>query len=107
MLLEGAADLEHATDRVEIEIYEGGNGVIRTYNGWFAVSGFSLRGSTMRFQIDTTKEIVPNALDREIVDERTKARDYNHRRMDYNNDPTTTLADVHSLFAEALARIKP
>jgi hypothetical protein len=25
--------------------------------------------------------------------------------MDYNNDPTTTLADVQSLFAEALKRI--
>ncbi len=166
VLLKGAADLERTSDSVEIEIYEGGNGVVRTYNGWFAVSGFSTRGSTMRFQIDTTKEIAPNALDhdilvyamkiispdsawnradnrecpatatkwsiycavelaqievaggfhhrrpagelvREIVDERTKARNYSHRMMDYNNDPTTTLADVHSLFAEALARIKP
>jgi hypothetical protein len=164
--LEGAADLERVADSVEIEIYEGGNGVIRTYNGWFAVSGFSRRGSTMRFQIDTTKEIAPNALDREIlvhavkiissdsawnradnrkcpatatkwsiycaveqaqievaggfhhrrpagelvreiVDERTRSRNYSHRMMDYNNDPTTTLADVRSLFAEALARIKP
>jgi hypothetical protein len=25
--------------------------------------------------------------------------------MDYNNDPSTTLADVHSLFSEALHRI--
>jgi hypothetical protein len=44
---------------------------------------------------------------REIVDERTKTRNYNHRMMDYNNDPTTTLADVRRLFAEALARIEP
>ena len=44
---------------------------------------------------------------REIVDERTKGRNYHHRMMDYNNDPTTTLADVRSLFTEALARIKP
>lgn len=43
---------------------------------------------------------------REIVDERAKNRNYNHRMMDYNNDPTTKLADVRSLFAEALARIK-
>jgi hypothetical protein len=162
---ESAADLERGADSVEIEIYKGGNGVIRTYNGWFAVSGFSTRGSTMRFQIDTTQEIAPNALDREIlvramsiissdsvwnradnrkcpatatkwsiycaveraqievaggfhhrrpagelvreiVDERTKTRNYNHRMMDYNNDPTTTLVDVRSVFAEALARIK-
>jgi len=44
---------------------------------------------------------------REIVDERTKARNYRHRMMDYNNDPRTTLADVQSLFTEAIARIKP
>jgi hypothetical protein len=42
---------------------------------------------------------------REIVEARSKGRPYKHRLMDYNNDLTTTLADVHSLFAEALARI--
>jgi hypothetical protein len=44
---------------------------------------------------------------RETVDERAKARNYNHCMMDYNNDPTTTLGNVRSLFAEALARMKP
>ena len=43
---------------------------------------------------------------RQIVDERTVGRSYSHRLMDYNNDPTTHLTDVKSLFAEALARIK-
>lgn len=42
---------------------------------------------------------------RAIVDERTAGRPYEHRLMEYNNDPTTRLADVHSLFAEALERI--
>jgi len=42
---------------------------------------------------------------REIVDERTAGRHYHHRLIDYNNDPTTSLADVQSLFKEALARI--
>ncbi len=42
---------------------------------------------------------------RAIVDERTAGRPYDHRLMDYNNDPTTRLADVRSLFAEALRRI--
>ena len=42
---------------------------------------------------------------RTIVDERTAGRPYDHRLMDYNNDATTTLADVHSLFDEALARM--
>ncbi|HEX4681154.1 MAG TPA: hypothetical protein VH277_00525, partial [Gemmatimonadaceae bacterium] len=163
---DGAADVGRVADSVEIEIYDGGNGVIRTYNGWFPISGFGTRGTTIRFQVDTTKEIAPNALDREIliramkilasdsvwnradnrqcratattwsiycaveraevevtggshhrrpagelvrevVDERTKARNYHHRMMDYNNDPTTTLSDVRSVFTEAIARIKP
>ncbi len=43
---------------------------------------------------------------REIVDERTKRKDYQHRLMDYNNDPATHLADVRTLFAEAIARIR-
>jgi hypothetical protein len=43
---------------------------------------------------------------REIVEARTKDRTYQHRMMDYNNDPTTHVSDVKSLFAEAIARIK-
>ena len=43
---------------------------------------------------------------REIVEDRTKNRNYQHRMMDYNNDATTHLSDVKSLFAEAVARIK-
>lgn len=39
---------------------------------------------------------------RGVVDDRSKGRSYHHRLMDYNNDPTTTLADVQSLFTEAL-----
>ena len=42
---------------------------------------------------------------RTIVDERSAGRPYDHRLMDYNNDATTKLADVQSLFAEALRRI--
>jgi hypothetical protein len=40
---------------------------------------------------------------RQIVEERSAGRAYQHRLMDYNNDPTTTLADVQSLFRAALA----
>jgi hypothetical protein len=43
---------------------------------------------------------------RQIVDERTKNRPYEHRLMDYNNDPTTQLSDVQSLFFEALKRVR-
>jgi hypothetical protein len=42
---------------------------------------------------------------REVIERRTKDKQYRHREMDYNNDPATTLADVKSLFAEALKRI--
>jgi hypothetical protein len=42
---------------------------------------------------------------REIVDERAANRNYSHRLMDYNNDRSTTIADVRSLFAEALRRM--
>jgi hypothetical protein len=160
----GASDLDKTADSVEIEIYHDGNGIIRTYNGWFPVTAFSARGSTLRFRMDTVHQVPPNALDREIlqraakilvsdavwnraddrtcpaaartwsiycalekaeievsggfhhrrpagelvreiVDERTKGRNYHHRLMDYNNDPTTTLADVQTLFTEAMARI--
>jgi hypothetical protein len=42
---------------------------------------------------------------RAIVDDRSQGRNYNHRLMDYNNDPTTTFDDVQSLFREALYRV--
>jgi hypothetical protein len=42
---------------------------------------------------------------REIVDERAAKRNYHHRLMEYNNDPTTHLANVQGLFKEALNRI--
>src|SRR5207247_974755 len=42
---------------------------------------------------------------RVIIDERTASRGYEHRLMDYNNDSTTTLADVRSLFDVALGRL--
>jgi hypothetical protein len=42
---------------------------------------------------------------RTIVDERSVHRNYNHRLMDYNNDPRTHLPDVKSLFDEALTRM--
>ena len=159
-----AVDLTRSSDDVEIEIYGAGKGVIRTYTGWYDVTGFSANGDDVRFHVDTAREIAPNALDREIiqradaivssvavwnradnrkcpatattwsiycameratreltggfhhrrpalelvrvmVEELTKDRNYNHRLMDYNNDSTTHLADVHSLFAAALAKI--
>ena len=165
LVKQGTADLEQSSDDVEIEIYAGGTGVIRTYAGWFPVSGFAIADSTVRFQIETAQQVPPNGLDREllqhaaaiitadsvwnradnrkcapaattwsiycaeerasidvtggfhhrrpalelvrqIVDERSQGKKYPHRLMGYNNDPSTRLEDVRSLFAEAIARIK-
>lgn len=151
-------------DSVEVEIYPGATGVIRTYAGWYPVSGWSATDGTLHFRVDVTKQVAPNSMDRRIlqraaailnadsvwnradnrkcaesarvwsiycavqkaaievtggfhhrrpaaelvrviVEERTKDRSYEHRLMDYNNDPTTTLADVRTLFAQAIARI--
>jgi hypothetical protein len=158
------AQLTRSSDDVEIEIYGGNTGVIRTYNGWYDVTEFSAKGNDVRFRVDTARQVEPNALDREIiqradallssdavwnradnrkcpataatwsmycaleratrdvtggfhhrrpalelvrviVEDRTKGRDYRHRLMDYNNDSTTHMADVHSVFAAALAKI--
>lgn len=149
---------------LELEVYAGGSGVLRTVFGWFAVSGVTQAGQTMRFELDAAREVPPSALDREIleraaailssesvwnradnrkcppaatswslycameratievtgafhhrrpalelvrqiVDERTAGRPYHHRLMDYNNDPTTRLADVRGIIADALSRL--
>jgi hypothetical protein len=151
---------------LEIELYSGGKGIIRTEYGWYPVADFARSDSMIRFQIDTLAPVPPSALDREIlirasqilsstavwnraddrrcpstatqwsiycaverasievtggfnhrrpaaelvrqiVERRTAGRAYTHRLMDYNNDPSTSLDDVHSLFNEALAQIKP
>ena len=43
---------------------------------------------------------------RAVVDERTAARSYPDRLMGYNNDKNTTLADVQSVFKDALGRLR-
>ena len=147
---------------LELEIYAGAWGVLRTEFGWFPVSKF-LSGSTVKFTLDASHPVAPNELDRkivqraaailatevlwnraddrkcaadaaawsiycameratleltggfnhrrpalevvrQIVEERTEGRNYRHRLMDYNNDSTTHLNDVQSLFTEALTR---
>jgi hypothetical protein len=149
---------------IELEIYAGGWGVLRTEYGWFAVTQFA-SSPTLSFDLDASHEVSPNALDqkivreaakilstegawnrtdsrqcpasattysiycamekaaidvtggfnhrrpalesvRVIVEERTATRNYHHRLMDYNNDPTTRLDDVQSLFKEALIRME-
>ena len=150
---------------VEIELYEKGEGILRSESGWFPVVNFNQTAVALHFEIDTLHPVAPNDLDREIITraaailsnesawnrsdtrtcaqtdtkwsiycatwratqevtggfhhrrpalevvrqivyERSAGRNYHHRLMDYNNDPSTTLNDVQTLFAEALARSK-
>ncbi len=149
---------------IELEIYAGGSGILRSNFVWYPVSNFSA-SPTLSFDIDASREIAPGPLDekilqraaailsttavwnrmdnrkcpvdaktwsiycamekatmevtgafhhrrpaqevvRVIVDQRSAGRNYDHRLMRYNNDPTTTLADVQSLFQEALTGMK-
>ena len=157
-------DSGYPSAAIEVEVHARGTGVIRTEFGWFPVSRFTRAGGTVRFDVDTSREVLPSEVDREIVqraaallsstttwnredtrecaptattwsiycaleratiekagafhhrrpalevvrtivDERTTGRPYRHRLMEYNNDPSTRLQDVQSLFAEALRRI--
>lgn len=150
-------------DPIELVVYEGDWGVLRTIYGWFPVTHFTST-PTLGFDLDASHEVGPDALDQKIVrraatilstaavwnradnrdcpasattwsiycamekatiettgsfdhrrpalevvriiiDERTAGRNYNHRLMDYNNDRTTRLNDVQSLFKEALGRM--
>ena len=151
-------------ETVELEIYPGGTGVLRTQKGWFAVTAFVATTDRLEFDVDASRKIEPTSLDVEIVrradallssaavwnradnrqcpasattwsiycamaratidvtcgfhhrrpamelvrviiEARSAGRNYDHRLMDYNNDTTTTLADVHGIFSEALARM--
>jgi hypothetical protein len=149
---------------LELEIYAGGWGVLRTEYGWFPATHFA-SSPTLTFDLDASHEVTPNALDkkivqraaeilstqaawnradnrkcsedatswsiycamekataavtggvhhrrpamevvRRIISERTATRNYHHHLMEYNNDPTTQLSDVQSIFKEALSQME-
>jgi hypothetical protein len=46
----------------ELEVFQGGWGVLRTEYGWFPVSGFS-DASGLAFEVDSAHEVAPNGLD--------------------------------------------
>jgi hypothetical protein len=160
----GQATISGGRSPIELEVYNGGTGALRTESGWYPVSGFRSTSAEMSFGIDTTRTVAPSELDREIIrradallasdavwnrhddrqcptsettwsiycamqratvvttcgahhrrpamelvreiiEARTVGRAYEHRLMDYNNDSTTKLSDVRSLFREALSRM--
>jgi hypothetical protein len=60
-------DTPYVDSTIEMEIYPGGFGVLRSQDGWFAVSHFSKSGQVMRFDVDTAREVQPSGLDRDII----------------------------------------
>ena len=60
-------DSGHPNARIELEIYQGGAGVLRTAYTWLPVSGFATDAAAMRFQVDTSVEVGPSDLDLEVL----------------------------------------
>ena len=56
---------------IELEIYAGGWGILRTEYGWFRVTQFA-SSPTLSFGLDASHEVSPNALDQKIVREAAK-----------------------------------
>jgi hypothetical protein len=59
-------DEGYPNDPLELEIYTGSWGVLRTVYGWFAVTQFA-SSRTLSFDLDASHEVRPNALDQKIV----------------------------------------
>jgi len=52
---------------IELDIYPGATGVLRTAFGWFPAADYSLTASTLHFQVDASRNVPPSELDRQIV----------------------------------------
>ena len=63
-------DEGYPNEPLELEIYTGDWGVLRTVCGWFAVTQFA-SSPTLSFDLDASHEMRPNALDQKIVREAT------------------------------------
>jgi len=57
----------YADSTIEIELYPGGVGVLRSQDGWYAISEYYRSGREMNFSVDTSAEVAPNALDGDII----------------------------------------
>jgi hypothetical protein len=55
------------TDPLELEIYSGGWGVLRTEYGWFPATHFTADTTAVTFELNPSREIRPNALDAAII----------------------------------------
>jgi hypothetical protein len=74
---------------VELEVYSGGEGVLRTEYGWFAVTQFQRADASVRFRVENSRGIASSDLDREIVQRATSilATESNWNRADDRTCP--------------------
>jgi hypothetical protein len=59
-------DEGYPNDPLELEVYSGGQGELRTEYGWFQVINF-VAGPALTFTLESSREVVPGPLDLEIV----------------------------------------
>jgi hypothetical protein len=91
----GEMSLERFPDQpLELELYAGGFGVLRTELGWYPVTNFEASPSALRFRIDTHHEVEPSGLDRRVVEraDALLASDAVWNRADNRRCPSTATA---------------
>jgi hypothetical protein len=57
----------YPNEPMELDVYSGDSGVLRTVYVWFPVSGFVAAGSALNFKLDASQEVAPSALGLKIV----------------------------------------
>ncbi len=103
---------------IQLQIYSGASGILQTIYGWFPVTGYRTTSSGFVFDLDGVNEVPPNAVDARIIRRAAeivsstavwnRADDRNCRpgATTYSiycaSEKAVTLADVQSLFSEAL-----
>ncbi|HZQ21869.1 MAG TPA: hypothetical protein VFA89_03640 [Terriglobales bacterium] len=52
---------------IQLQIYDGGSGILQTIYGWFPVTEYRTTPSGIAFDLDGVHEVSPNALDAQII----------------------------------------
>jgi hypothetical protein len=64
--------LRYSNAPIELEEFAAGTGILRTQDGWFAVTGIKANSSSLRFGLDMSGEVAPNDADRAIIQRAAK-----------------------------------
>ena len=80
-----------AESALELEIYAGGWGVLRTQYGWFPVTGFSTTTSDLTFSLDSKHEVAPGPLDERIL---MRAIEISRQGADWNRNDNRRCEDT-------------